>query len=551
MLILVEVSIIVPVYNVAEYLSECLDSLINQTFEDIEIICINDGSTDNSLEILEKYANDDSRISITSQENGGLSAARNTGIKKASGKYIYYMDSDDILELDAIEKLYSLAEEKSLDFIIFKLINFYHETGEKFESQYYNMEFLKDIVGDRVFSYDDIKDVMTKIAVNVQSKFYRHDLIRDMKFHEGLIFEDNPYFFEAMFKAKRAYFLDDFIYLKRERKHSITASPDKSFADVIPISNDIIELTRKYGHYDELKESVIKKKLRRIFVRFDEIDDKYKQYFYDLMKDDFTQRKDECLSVIVEGSDTYYAFLTILECDTVKEFELSKKIYSLEHEHGKLTNRYRHVKMYNTSRIQFKNHGGADNNIEIIESSDDEARINIPEWLCDDEGHAVIVQSDINELDLKLKVIGDGLLRINFESYNLTLDNGERYWIYIDYTELYINSKQYLFEDTLTSFNEPLLIEKRVSDGEEIDIHVKWTTITQTSGYVNKYKRDLIQSRRDYGSLRKDYNDLKKDLKKEKDKNKKLNTEINTLKSTKSWKVTKPLRSVGNTVRRK
>lgn len=125
-----KISVIVPVYNVEDYLGECLDSLITQTLSDIEIICINDGSTDNSLEILTNYSKRDSRIKIITQENKGLSSARNRGFEFINGKYTYFIDSDDILKSDALEKLYNLACDKNTDFIIFKLINFDSETKE-------------------------------------------------------------------------------------------------------------------------------------------------------------------------------------------------------------------------------------------------------------------------------------------------------------------------------------------------------------------------------------------------------------------------------------
>ena len=101
------VSVIVPVYNVEKYLKQCLDSLINQTLEDIEIICVNDGSTDSSLNILEEYQNKDNRIKIISQENKGVSAARNLGLKNAKGEYLLFIYADDWVELNALEELFN------------------------------------------------------------------------------------------------------------------------------------------------------------------------------------------------------------------------------------------------------------------------------------------------------------------------------------------------------------------------------------------------------------------------------------------------------------
>lgn len=112
------ISIIVPIYNAEKYLSECLDCLINQTYKNIEIICINDGSTDNSMQILEEYAQKDSRIKIYTQENKGEAETRNRGVKLATGKYIAALDADDTCSLNTIETSVKLAEEQDKDIVI-------------------------------------------------------------------------------------------------------------------------------------------------------------------------------------------------------------------------------------------------------------------------------------------------------------------------------------------------------------------------------------------------------------------------------------------------
>ena len=126
-----KISVIVPIYNDDRYLHECLDSIINQTFEDIEIICVNDGSTDESLNILKQYESRDCRVKVISQENKGVGAARNAGIKIASGEYIYFIDADDFLELTGLEEMYDLSQQMDLDLLIFKLVTFDDETGER------------------------------------------------------------------------------------------------------------------------------------------------------------------------------------------------------------------------------------------------------------------------------------------------------------------------------------------------------------------------------------------------------------------------------------
>src|SRR5690554_2682260 len=114
-----KVSIIIPVYNKAPYLDSCISSVINQTYKNLEIIIIDDGSTDNSLEICENYRKKDERIQLISQENQGVSVARNKGIQKASGEWIYFLDADDYLELDAFEILVKKSHYLDVDLIHF------------------------------------------------------------------------------------------------------------------------------------------------------------------------------------------------------------------------------------------------------------------------------------------------------------------------------------------------------------------------------------------------------------------------------------------------
>ena len=116
---MIKISIIVPVYNTEKYLGVCLDSLISQTYKDIEIICVDDGSTDNSLQILNDYAAKDSRIKILTQKNQGPSVARNLGLEKAKGEYITFVDSDDWVSIDMCEKIYSKAIDTNADLVLF------------------------------------------------------------------------------------------------------------------------------------------------------------------------------------------------------------------------------------------------------------------------------------------------------------------------------------------------------------------------------------------------------------------------------------------------
>ena len=146
----IKVSVIIPVYNVEKYLRECLESVINQTLKDIEIICINDGSTDKSYEILKEYAKLDHRIRILNQSNMGQSAARNRGLEIAKGKYVYFMDSDDWLEKDALKCLTDISESKNLQILYFDGKTFLE--SDELKTKYSHMIG----VYERINEYNDV-----------------------------------------------------------------------------------------------------------------------------------------------------------------------------------------------------------------------------------------------------------------------------------------------------------------------------------------------------------------------------------------------------------
>ena len=123
----IKVSVIVPIYNTEKYVVECLESIVNQTLKEIEIICIDDGSTDNSIEIVKCYSN----IKIIHQKHSGLSIARNTGMQNANGEYIYFCDSDDILVTNALEELYNYSKKNNLDMLCFDGNTFYDQESLK------------------------------------------------------------------------------------------------------------------------------------------------------------------------------------------------------------------------------------------------------------------------------------------------------------------------------------------------------------------------------------------------------------------------------------
>ena len=337
---MVKVSVIIPVFNVEKYLKECIESISNQSLEDIEIICIDDGSTDNSLNILNDYADDDCRFKIILQDNLGPGAARNKGISIAEGKYIYFMDSDDILELNALEKLYNLSEDKKTDFIFFKIINFDDETGQKTNRYYYDMPYLKKSVGDSVFNYNDVKDVIFDLPVSAPAKFFNKEFVSDIKFPEGILFEDNIFFIEAIFKSDRLYFYDEYLYDRRIRKSSITNSFKDSYLDFIEMNKLLVEKVKELGKYDEFKDKLYHKKLYNVYGQFKLVDEDSKPIVYEAFKKDLLDYKNQYESdnIFLNEIDERLRciYYSCIYSENYREFELAVDNFDLNREVEKL-----------------------------------------------------------------------------------------------------------------------------------------------------------------------------------------------------------------------
>ena len=340
---MVEISVVFPAYNAVDYLDEAISSLINQSFRDLEIICVDDGSTDNTLEVLQSYASKDDRIHIIHQENQGPGGATGTGISKAKGKYLYIMDADDILDLNALEELYDIMEEKDLDFVIFKAITYDQDTGEYIEENYYTMPKLHECVGDSVFYWKDIGDTIFRICVTPWSKLYRLDLIKKImgEYPGHLVYHDNILFFRLLFNSKRAYFYNKFLYTYRIHSKSAVNANNEKNVQIIETHNLIAKTFMDYGHFEEYKETLYNRKIGISYFRYKLVHDKFKEFFFSEMKKDFVkiighERYDEFYSSLYP----FYRFLfdNVIKSSNHIEYDLRIELHDLTNENEKLKN---------------------------------------------------------------------------------------------------------------------------------------------------------------------------------------------------------------------
>lgn len=214
-----KVSVIIPVYKVEAYLPACLDSVLAQTFPDWEVICVNDGSPDNCGKILAEYAQKDNRIKVITQENQGLSMARNNGLKQAVGEYILFLDSDDFIHPQLLEICYTLAEKEKADMVSFSFQHFSNEN--EINVLPYDLDKVDRYITNMPL-FNQKKRCKWKVSVNTWSKLYRKSLIKDIQFIPGITFEDYPHTYAVLAKYPHSVLLELPLYFYRINPTSIS-----------------------------------------------------------------------------------------------------------------------------------------------------------------------------------------------------------------------------------------------------------------------------------------------------------------------------------------
>lgn len=240
------VSVIVPVYNVEKYMRKCIDSIINQTYTNLEIILVDDGALDRSGEICDEYAQIDPRIKVLHKKNGGLASARNAGIKIATGEYISYIDSDDWVETEFIEILLRGCQDNNAQMSVCR----YRECFD--ESELKSVEKINTLVwkGKEAVRHRIEDESIYGISTSAWNKLYSTKLIEGMEFPEGKYYEDIVYAIEAMLKSDKVAYTNATLYNYRcNRKGSIMNEGFNAriVTDELPLMLQRNEIIRKYG----------------------------------------------------------------------------------------------------------------------------------------------------------------------------------------------------------------------------------------------------------------------------------------------------------------
>ena len=288
----VKISVIMPIYNAFDYLKPAIDSVLNQTLPDIELICVDDGSTDNSLSILKEYQQSDERVRIITENNAGPSTARNKGLARARGKYVIFLDADDFFDYTLLEKLYNVAEENSLDITICKF-DIYNNRKSSFEDNI-RSDHGEIFNESSVVSKNDYPDVILSCTTGyVWNKLFRKEFLleKEMTFDPDLrVFEDTHFVVTSLSLAERVgkcseRLIHHRVYSNQPRNKLLR----KYYRQVPEVYAKIKEFLRAHGMYTPLSQSFLNLSASRCYKIYNLLWLDAKAEFWNLLHETYAE----------------------------------------------------------------------------------------------------------------------------------------------------------------------------------------------------------------------------------------------------------------------
>ncbi len=362
---MVKISVIVPVYNCEDYLEESIGSVLNQSFKDIEVICVDDGSTDSSLNILNNIAYNDSRLKVFSQENQGSSSIRNYGLKNANGDYLYFFDADDFLVENALEEAYSNAIRNDSDIVVFKYDQykdneFFKHFGHEFEKQFPNADF-----NNFTFNCQDYRRRPFRGSFAPWFKLYKTEFLDEydcFEFPINLNHNDLPFHVMTFLKASKISFVPKYLYhYNISNPNSITNTRLKNYDHIFKILQNVEDSLKSQGLFEEFKKEFDYLKFNRIT---DEIRGRPDEYFF-IAKDELSKMD---LNNDLISKNVLFKAESILNSDSIEEYNYKIEIDKLKKENRKLSKTNKDLKNQNRNLIN-KNERLKKQNDDILNSN--------------------------------------------------------------------------------------------------------------------------------------------------------------------------------------
>ena len=340
---MVKISVVIPVYNAENFLYESLSSVLNQTLGDIELICVNDGSKDRSLRILEKFAKEDNRIKIIDQENAGCGAARNRALDEVTGDYIYFFDPDDYILPDAFAKLYDNAINNDSDIVLFKIAKFrdgepidYSRPGFDFEN-----DFEKDVDFENFsFNIHEAKRHVLNSSFAPWTKLYKREFLDsydDFRFPTDIPFDDVPFHVKSMLRASRISYVPDYLYHYRLSNPNSVNNTSTNAIFIMDIIGIVEKFLKDNDYWDDFINEFYLFKVDQIFyyILSANLEEYYQRARKELIKvgedmEEYNLSDD----ILYAWHFKYYEF--IYASNTLEEYKLNVEIENIKNENKKL-----------------------------------------------------------------------------------------------------------------------------------------------------------------------------------------------------------------------
>ena len=341
---MVKISVIVPVYNCEDYIEESIKSILNQSFKDIEVICVDDGSTDDSLNILKELSMQDTRLKVFTQENQGSSVARNNALEKSSGDYIYFFDADDYIVEDGLEKAYNNAVNNDSDIVIFYFDYYIENAFSRHSNIDLDKKFPEADYNNFTFNFKDYKQYAFKGASAHWFKLYKKDFLdkhENIKFPVNLRHNDVPFHIMTVLKASKISFLPEFLYHYRvDNPNSISNTRLKSYKDIFCIINIVEDFLKSEGLFDDLKKEFD-------FFKIDQITYQIRGRSNDY----FALAKEELSGVDLNndyvGKGLRFKANSILNSKSIEDYNYKVEIYQIKSKNEKLSKDIKQLKVQN------------------------------------------------------------------------------------------------------------------------------------------------------------------------------------------------------------
>ena len=337
-----KISVIIPVYNAEEFLEESITSVLNQTYTNIELICVNDGSKDNSLSMLNDFAEKDNRIKVIDKPNGGCGSARNKALDNATGEYIYFFDPDDYILPNAFEKLYENAILNNSDLVIFKIARFrddepidYSIPGFNFDEIFTNVDF-----NNFTFDYHDIKNYVLNSSFAPWSKFYKKEFLdkyEDFRFDLNVAFDDVPFHVKSLLRASRISFVPEFFYHYRLSNPNSVNNTKANQIDIMKICDIVENFLKEEMYFKHFIPEFIDFKITQILnyiisSNFEEYFQSAKKEFKDI-KQKYLNKPNFNLELI--SQDKLDKIELIINSSSLESYKFNLEIFKFEKNNSK------------------------------------------------------------------------------------------------------------------------------------------------------------------------------------------------------------------------